>query len=70
MYANICNLVVVTRLLKCCSKKCYEEKEIAVEKKTSSQKKWVKLDGEDQRKETIKNRPSKLVTECVRAVFT
>ena len=32
MYANICNLVVVTRLLECCSKKSYEEKEIAVEK--------------------------------------
>ena len=33
MYAIICNLVVVTRLLECCSKKSYEEKEIAVEKK-------------------------------------
>ena len=33
MYAIICNLVVVTRLLECCSKKRYEEKEIAVEKK-------------------------------------
>lgn len=32
MYANICNLVVVARLLECCSKKSYEEKEIAVEK--------------------------------------
>ena len=33
MYANIYNLVVVTRLLECCSKKRYEEKGIAVERK-------------------------------------
>ena len=43
MYVNICNLVVVTQLLECCSKKRYEGKEIAVEKKRVLRKSGLNL---------------------------